>query len=353
MMNPFLSCIYVIDELPFLKYWPWKESLGSVLKFADEVIVVHGGKTDSKGRSPSLDYLRSLQNSRLRIETFTWREDFDWRQIARTCTFGHILARGQWCFRALADEFFPSDFLKIQKYLEQQPEHIKIASVDRLYMLGNKYACPFHDKPLFFRNDLSIGYGTVNPAQGEAASYLLFDDPIETDFWFNGSAVVSNAETSILRDTQGVERLHQGETPRGYRGETTSHMTATLPLGVLNTDVNYFPDDVLLDQKELSQLGYQRLPPEYPQRRVLSPDETRKALEQKICGMIQRGKLLHVDLPESLHEFIDKQNETTNCIRRLCEETHGLPWNRLSKKTLSIKYIRTLASNRLRNSIRI
>ncbi|MCI5140221.1 MAG: glycosyltransferase family 2 protein [Candidatus Electrothrix sp. ATG1] len=350
-MNPFLTCIYVIDELPFLKYWPWKESLDSVLKFADEVIVVHGGKTDSKGRSPSLDYLRSLQNSRLRIETFTWREDFDWRQIARTCTFGHILARGQWCFRALADEFFPSDFLKIRKYLEQQPEHIKIVSVDRLYMLGNKYACAFHDKPLFFRNDHSIGYGTVNPAQGDAASYGLFDDPIETDLWFDGSTVVSNSKASLIRDTHGIERLRLGETPRGYRGETTSRMTAILPLGVLNTDVNYFPDERLLDQKELSQFGYQRLPPEYPKRRVLSRDETRKALEKKICEMIKRGKLLHVDLPESLHQFIDKQNETTNCIRRLCEDRYGLPWNRLSKKSLSIKYIKTLVSNRLRNFI--
>lgn len=352
-MDPFLSCIYVIDELPFLKYWPWKESLDSVLKFADEVIVVHGGKSDSSGCCPSLDYIQSIQSPKLSVLIFPWPDDFDWRQIAKTCTFGHIHAEGQWCFRALADEVFPDDFIRIQDMLKQQPEHIKIVSVDRLYMLGNKYACPFHDKPLFFRNDHSIGYGTVNPAQGEAASYLLFDDPIETDLWFDGSNIVSNAETSILRDVQGIERLRQGETPRGYRGDSTSQMTAILPYGVLNTDVNYFPDEILLDQKELSQLGYQRLPSEYPKRRLLPRNESREVLEKKICGMIQRGKLLHVDLPKCLHQFIDKQDETTNCIRRLCEDTHGLPWNRLSKKKLSIKYIKTLASNRLRNFIRI
>jgi hypothetical protein len=43
--------------------------------------------------------------------------------------------------------------------------------------------------------------------------------------------------------------------------------------------------------------------------------------------MINKGKLLHVDLPESLHQFIDKQDETINCIRRLCENKYGLSWN--------------------------
>jgi hypothetical protein len=111
----------------------------------------------------------------------------------------------------------------------------------------------------------------------------LFDDPIETDFWFDGSAVVLNYDTSLIRDAQGIERLRQGETPRGYRVETTSLMTEMLPFGVLNTDVNYFPDEILLDQKEMSQLGYQRLPPEYPKRRELSRNETKISLEKKFA----------------------------------------------------------------------
>lgn len=350
-MTPFLSCIYVMDELPFMEFWPWRESLDSVLKFADEVIVIHGGKTDSMGKCPSLDYLRSLQNSRLRIEIFPWPENFDWRQIARTCTYGHLFAQGQWCFRALADEVFPDDFVAIRKHLEQQPEQIKIVSVDRLYMLGNQYACPFHDKPLFFRNDRSIGYGTVNPAQGEAASYLLFDDPLETDRWFDGRDVAQVRKRSILRDPNGIERLQRGETPCGYRGESTSRMTITLPMGVLNVDVNYYPENELLDQKDMSQHGYQRLPPEYPHRQVLTHAELGDALERKIRGMIRAGKLLRVQIPESLHQFIDRQDGTTNRVRRLCECEYGLPWNRLSKNDRVVRRFKTLISNRLRNLI--
>jgi hypothetical protein len=348
-MTPFLSCIYVMDELPFMEFLPWRESLDSVLRFADEVIVVHGGKTDATGKCPSLDYLRSLHDSRIRVSVFLWPEKFDWRQIALTCTFGHLQVRGEWCFRALADEVFPDNFEGIRKELESQPEYIKIVSVDRLYMLGNQYACPFHDKPLFFRNDRSVGYGTVNPAQGESASYLLFDDPLETDRWFDGNDIVSIRERSFIRDPKGIERLQRGEVPCGYRGVSTDNMTITLPVGVLNVDVNFYPDKVLLEQKNMSQYGYQRLPFEYPHRPILSRDELANALEKKIRGMIKAGKLIRVQIPEALHQFIDKHCETTNRVRRLCEDEYGLPWNRLSRNASVLRRIMTLASNRLRN----
>jgi len=319
------------------------------LKFSDEVIVVHGGKTNEKGGCPSLDYIRSLQEPRLRILTFPWPEDFEWRQIARTCTFGHLHARGQWCFRVLADEIFPDDFIRIREYLKKLPSDKKIVSVDRLYMLGNKFACAFHGKPLFFRNDKSIGFGSVNPAQGDAASYGLFDDPIETDRWFDGDRVISLFEQSIIRDPKGQERLMRGETPVGFRGESTSKMTSLFPVGVLNVDVNFHPDDALLSQKDMSQNGYQRLPPEYPRRPVLSRAQLGATLEYKIHKMIKTGKLYRVSLPETLHQFVDRKDAIQNRVRHLCEYEYGLPWNRLAGKARKYRCVKTILRNKLNN----
>lgn len=347
-MKPLLSCIFVADELPCLDFLPWRESLASVLRVADEVIVVHGGKAGPGGRRQVEEHVRALRDERVRFLVFPWPEAFDWRQIARACTFGQLHANGPWCCRVLADEIFPDAFADIGAALRNAPPEVRIVSVARLYLLGDRYACPFHGKPLFFRNDRSLGYGTVNPAQGDAASYLLFDDPLETDRWFDGQQVVSIERESLLRDPQAVVRLQAGEAPRGYRGESTDRMTLTLPLGILNVDVNHFSDEALLDQKELSQAGYQRLPPEYPHRAVLSRAAIGAALEKKIRGMIRSGPLLRVAVPEPLRVFMDERDRVSNRVRRICESEAGLPWNRVSAGASRVRRARTLARVTLR-----
>jgi hypothetical protein len=343
-----LSAIYLIDEFPHLQFVPWKESIDSVREVADEIIVVHGGKHDRNGYRPAYDYLLSLQDPRIRLFEFPWPSVFDWRQIARSCTFGHLHARGKWCFRVLADEILPPEFFKIRTELESAPEQIKIISVSRWYLLGNEYACPFHDKPLFMRNDKSVGYGTVNPAQGDEASYLLYDDPMDTDHWFDGSKKMDISSTSILRAPDGIDRLLGGETPLGYRGPEVHACTKNLPLGILNVDVNFLPEQMIIEQKCLSQEGYQNLPQEYPHRQVMSPEQLVEALLIKIRGMLERRELKRISLPDQLHEFIDRRNSIHNQVRSLVEIEYGLSWNRISKDASLLRRIRTLATNRLR-----
>jgi hypothetical protein len=352
-MGTLLSAIFLIDEFPHLDYVPWRESAASVLRVADELIVVHGGKRGEGDRRIVYDYFHRLGDPRVKLLEFPWPDVFDWRQIARSCTFGHLQAQGEWCFRILADELLPKEFETLRQTLPRLPSTVKIVSVDRLYLLGNSYACPFNGKPLFFRNDKSIGYGTVNPAQGEAASYLLFDDPLDTDHWFDGHEVVTIRDQSILRRPDGLDCIHRGETPRGYRGPELDTYTLTLPLGIFNTDVNFFPNSFMRAQKELSQQGYQRLPPEYPHRPVLSQQQLEFALIEKIRRMIRSNKLIRVSLPESLHAFIDGCDDVHNQVRHLCEEEYGLPWNRISPRASKSRRFLTLGSNIIRRKLKI
>lgn len=347
--NVSLSAISILDDLPYLEYIPWKESILSTLGFVDELIVVHGGKLQPDGRCLVKEFVDEIDDSRVKFLTFPWPEKFDWRQIAIACTFGQLHATGDWCFRVLGDEVFPQSFVDFKGKLVKQPESVKIVSVQRLYMLGNSYACPFHDKPLFFRNDRSIGYGTVNPQQGDEASYGLFDDPIETDKWFDGERVVSIKGNSLLRDKRAIERLLNGEVPEGYRGQSTKLITKVLTMGILNVDVNFYPDELLYNQKELSLQGYRRLPPEYPKRPVMSREEIKAALELKLEGMIKRGKLERIDVPEPLLRFIDHHAATRNMVREICECVYGFPWDRVSRQGVSFKFIVNLFFNKVRN----
>jgi hypothetical protein len=342
--TPFLSAIYVIDELPLLDRLPWRESMQSVLQFADEVIVVHGGKTQGGGRRETVEYLERLRDPRIRIYVFPWPEDFDWRQIARTCAFGHLKASGEWCFRVLADEVFPEDFQEMPRMLRSLPPEKDTVSVERLYMLGCQYACAFHDKPLFFRNNRSLGYGTINPEQGPAASQLLFDDPLDCDHVFENGRP-RKVERSILRDPEGERRLCGGEVPCGYR-DVTEKGLVRIPKGLLNVDVNFVPDDLLLMQKEISQEGYLRLPPDYPHRPRMTREQMATALQQKIRDMLDHGMLRRVCPPAPLLDFMDRQESVHNIVRNLCEDVHGLPWNRVSKRGGVLRQGVTLLTNR-------
>jgi hypothetical protein len=324
-VRPLLSAIFIIDELPSLERLPWRESVHSTLRFVDELIVVHGGKRNADGRQPAWEYLQGLDDPRIQIHHFPWPEDFDWRQIGRSCAYGHLHARGQWCLRVLADEVFADDFKRVRDVLSNAEESLRLVLCDRLYMLGREYAQPYHIQ-LIFRNDKTLGFGAVNPAQGGSAMPALFDGPIETDLWFDGKEVVSIREDSILRDARGAERLLAGETPHGYRPPELRNATY-VQLGLFNVDVNYFTDEEIICQKEISQGGYERLPAVYGRPRDFPKGRSiLGAVSDKIRQMIETGCLRRVRVPESLARFQDRQAGHSNVVRRVCE-AHGFRWD--------------------------
>lgn len=330
-MGCLLSAIFVVDELEQLEYVPWKEAAASALRFADELIVVHGCKKPLDGQRSILDHFRLEHNASIQVVSFPWPEKFDWRQIARSCAYGQLHASGDWCFRVLVDEVFPDEFDMIREVLKGLPPHINVVAVWRYYLLGSRYAYPYRLKPLFFRSKSGMGYGTINPEQGEEAMPLLFDDPIDTQRWFNGEEVVAVNSSTVMQASRAAERLLAGETPHGYR-DLTGAGEHRLELGFLNVDVNFLPNEFIVRQKMKSLDGYLHLPSEYPRPPLRTPDAILSAVSEKVKRMLASGRLVKVKVPDSLLEFADRHDKVVNVVRDLCELEYGLPWNRVSKR---------------------
>lgn len=345
-----LSAVFIIDELPHLECLPWRESVHSALKFVDELIVVHGGKRNAAGQQPTWEYLQNLNDPRIQLHHFPWPEVFDWRQIGRSCAYGHLQARGKWCMRVLADEVFADDFSQIRNILTNADESLRMVLVERLYMLGYEFAYPYHIQ-LIFRNDKTLGFGTVNPSQGGSAMSSLFDGPIETDLWYNGKEVISIREDSIIRDPNGTKRLLDGETPRGYRPPEIKN-AINLKLGLFNVDVNYFTDAQILSQKQTSQGGYDRLPKEYFFRLFPKGNAILDALSNKQRSMVTDGRLKRVTVPTGLIAFHQQHCGVDNPTFRTCK-TYCLPWDPHAPKPSATKRWLKLTLGRMRRFVRL
>lgn len=329
-----LSAIFVVDELPHFVYVPWREAALSALRFSDELIVIHGGKTDPLGRQPILDYFKQLNDPRIRLFTFPWPIEFEWSQIARSLTYAHLHAQGDWVFRVLVDEIFPDDFEAVRQLLIESPLDINVISVGRYYLLGSQYAYPYREKPLFFRRTSGLGYGMINPAQGIEAMPLLFDDPIDTHRWFDGEQIIK--VSSLLDAPDALDRLQAGATPRGFRDMSRAGLYY-FNKAFLNTDVNFLPDELILEQKWTSAEGYARLPEPYRRPLPDSPEILLESFYQKIKQMLDSQQLMPVKVPESLLTFIDAQKETKNQVRRLVEVDYHLPWHDSIRQHQSVK----------------
>jgi hypothetical protein len=347
--QPLLSAVYIIDEFWNLERLPWRESVHSALRFVDELIVVHGGKRNAEGRQPAWEYLQGLNDPRVQLHHFPWPEDFDWRQIGRSCAYGQLQARGQWCMRVLADEVFADDFPRIREVLASAKPSLRTVHVDRLYLLGYEFAHPYHIQ-LIFRNDKTLGFGTVNPAQGGKAMPGLFDGPIESDLWYDGKEVVSIREDAILRDPRGAERLLAGETPRGYRPPVLRGHTH-VKLGLFNVDVNYFTDDEVIRQKETSHAGYDRLPQEYFFRVFPKGKAILETLANKQRTMAEGRRLRRVTLPAALMDFHRRHCDVENPTTRTCR-AYGLPWDERDPKMSAFRRWLKMTEGRLRRLVR-
>jgi hypothetical protein len=324
-----ISAIFILDELPHLSCVPWKAAFNSALRFSDEVIVVHGGKTDRNGCRAALDYIENLNDSRIKTLIFDWPESFDWTQLARSCTFGQLHAAGEWAFRILIDEVFPDNFISVRKMLQSLPSHVAVASVGRYYLLGNRFAFPYREKPLFIRQGSGYGYGIINYEQSAEAMPCMFDDPVDLRRWYETGEVKQVQGPTILESEDAIQKLMNGYVPKGYRDVSGKHQ-CRLQLAFLNTDVNFMPDELIVDQKYRSSLGYLRLPPSYRKELYAPGTDILESVRLKIERMLASGNLVEVDPPEDLMIYTDDHDDVQNVVRRLCEEEYGLPWNRVS-----------------------
>lgn len=337
VLRPFISAIFIIDELSHISHLPWKIAVESTLAFVDELIVVHGGHFNGEGGQPVFDYFKSHSDTRVRLFSFPWPDEFDWSQIGLSCAYGLAQAKGTWAFRVLADEIFPKCFLSIPNVLRELPTEIRQVSILRHYMLGGYYACPMLEKPLFFRNDGSMGYGRINVLQGPQSMPALFDDPIDTDHWFDGQNVISIQETSMVRATDCVNRLEKGELPIGFR-DITGRNLKRLSIGMLNVDVNFFTDEEIIDQKTRSYAAYDRLPKGYLDRINPTGELILDALRKRVEGML-KGPIIRPVVPYELQKFYVASASISNCVRDICEKKYGLPWDQCSRNIFNVERI--------------
>lgn len=82
----------------------YKECIQSALGFSDEVVIVDGFSTDG-----SLNWIRSLDDSRIKIVFLPWGQEFDWLQISKAFQFGYDSCTGDWGVHLDADFILHQD----------------------------------------------------------------------------------------------------------------------------------------------------------------------------------------------------------------------------------------------------
>lgn len=325
-----LSAIFLIDEFSQNDYIPWTIALNSVLKFSDEVIVIHGGKRKLQNCEMSTyDYINNLNDPKVKLYTFPWKDDFDWTQIARSLTFGQLKAKGDWCFRVLYDEIFLEKmFFNIKEILSGLPKQYKVVSVGRYYLLGSRYVFPYRQKNIFFKTNSEFGYGMIHHEQKEQNSFRIFDEPIDITKWFDGKNIVDLPHPLLIESNDAIERLSNKETPKGYR-HPNDHSVFHLDKYFINTDVNFLPDELIIKQKKTSLRGYKNLPGPYKLNfgdNDFNDEKIINDLRSKIQKMITSKRLIKTTIPKDLSEFIIKHNDVHNVVREECENAR-LPWS--------------------------
>lgn len=327
-----LSAVFSVDEFPWNDYVPWKEALHSILNFVDECIVVHGGKEPADPSLSAKKYITELKDPRISIVEFPLpkADKFNWMQHGRSLAFGFLHCRGEWCLRGFMDEVFHDDFLEVRTLLERLPGNKTVVSVGRHYLLGIGAAFPYRQKPLFFRRNSGMSYGCINPEQGSQAAPLLFDDLVDTTRWFDGEKVINIERPALLELEDAKERLLAGEIPKGYRDLSNDHVYV-LDKAFFNTDVNYYPDEFIVEQKWQSVQGYQNLPKPYVAKLDAKKEDVLANHIKKIKQMLD-SNYYKIKAPESLIAFADKHADLQNTVRQLIEEEYGLQWCRINDK---------------------
>jgi len=230
------------------------------------------------------------------------------------------------------DEVFPADFIQVRDCLRQLPPNKNIVAVGRHYLLGTHAAFPYRRKPLFFRRDSGWSYGRIDPRQGNSAAPLLFDDLVDTKRSFEGQPLTRAKEQQILSRDEAEKRLLEGDIPLGYRDNSAEEIHV-LDKAFYNADVNYFPDELIVEQKWLSIQGYQNLPEPYSAKHDQRRDQILNNHAQKIKRMLSSRfpqLAYRTTTPESIKCFADQHSDLDNIVRRIVEQDHGLMWSRIS-----------------------
>lgn len=114
---------------------PWRESLASVLDWADEVIVVCGDPSDE----PLIRNHFTDTNKIIFVHLF-WPEEWSWEELPKHLNAGLREAHGDWLIRFDIDYVFPDDFGKRVRDALAQIADMRIATFQKFSCVaGNRF----------------------------------------------------------------------------------------------------------------------------------------------------------------------------------------------------------------------
>lgn len=305
-----LCCIYLIDEFAWNDYIPWQESLKSVANIVDELIIVKGTRDySSKGESVN-KFLENIKQPKIKVIDCPWPENFSWLDIAHALNIGLLHCKSDWCFRLLMDEVLPlKDFKDIKKVLSKIKNY-DVATVGRYYLLGDSHIYPYIEKELFFRNKKNFVFGRVLFQENMP---LIFDNPIKLDG--------SNVDFFALTPSQ-YKKIYPVYPPLGKRDSYKK--IKKLDKFIINTDVNFLPEEMIIRQKKESFGGYLNLPKEYGdkcQNKNIDMDDIIPDHLTKIRKMLnQKNKIIKISLSDDMKRFVNQFPHSHNSIQKLFYE---------------------------------
>lgn len=304
-----LGCIYLIDEFLWNDYFPWRESLLSVMSVVDELVIVKGVRKYSAASGTVKDFLDSLDGSKVKVVEYGWPDNFSWFDIAHALNVGLLQCESDWCFRLLMDEVIPVEDFRDVRTVLSECGRCDVVTVGRYYLLGDSRVFPYTEKELFFRNKKDLVFGRVDAENGTMP--LLFDNPVR----------IAESKKFFSLDADGYMAQYPKYPPLGGR-ESAAHEAGRSGKFIINTDVNFLPDVMLARQKTESAKGYLNLPLEYQVKYAAGREtDVVSGHVAKIRKMLdQPEKAIEIDLPDGLRRFAGRFDCQHNSVQKIFHE---------------------------------
>lgn len=152
--------------------YPWRESITSLLRFCDEVVVVDGGSIDG-----TWEELSNWSQNEEKLKVFQIKRDWNDKRFALFDGEQKAEARkrctGDWCWQMDVDEIVhEDDYLKIKKLIKQIPKSVKLVSLPVIDFWGKNNKVRLDVHPWKWRLSRNEDYIT----HGIPISHRVFDE---------------------------------------------------------------------------------------------------------------------------------------------------------------------------------